>query len=105
MLMQTGPPPPTMAANQLTPISQPGTSVAGGVTVMQGHVVQTPGASAGTPAIVSGGNMMPMSMASTTIANSTPYQFPITSPHTSTTSIQPTPGYPANGPQTIIYVS
>jgi hypothetical protein len=36
--------------------------------------------------------------------NTTPYQFPITS-HTNVTNIQPTPGYPANAAQTIIYVS
>ena len=100
--MQSGHPPPAMAGNQLTSISQTGGT--GGVTVMQGHVVPTPAASAGTPTVVTGGNMMSMSMASTTIANSTPYQFPITS-HTNTSSIQPTQGYPANAAQTIIYVS
>ena len=102
--MQSGHPPPALSGNQLTSISQTGTSMTGGVTVMQGHVVPTPAASAGTPAVVSGGNMMSMSMASTTIASNTPYQFPITS-HTPTSSIQPTPGYPANAAQTIIYVS
>ena len=74
----------------------------GGVTVMPGHVVQAPQVSAGTP-VVSGSNMMSMSMVTSTIANSTPYQFPITS-HTNTSSIQPTPGYPANAAQAIIYV-
>ena len=100
--MQSGHPPPAIVANQLTSISQTGTTMAGGVTVMPGHVVQAPQVSAGTP-VVSGSNMMSMSMVTSTIANSTPYQFPITS-HTNTSSIQPTPGYPANAAQAIIYV-
>ena len=89
-----------MSGNQITSISQTVTSVTGGVTVMQGHVAPTPAASAG-----SGANMMSMSIGpSTSMANSNPYSFPISS-HANTAGIQPTPGYPANAAQTIIYVS
>ena len=76
--MPSGHPPPAMAANQLTSISQTGTSMAGGVTVMPGQVVPTHPGNAGTPAVASVGNMMSLPMSSSTsMANSTPYQFPI----------------------------
>ena len=51
----------------------------------------------------SGANMMLSMSTSSSIANSTPYQFPITS-HANASNIQQSPGYPSN-PQTIIYVS
>ena len=96
---------PTMAGNQLTSISQSGTSMASGVTVMPGQAIPTHAAGAGTAAVASGANMMSLSMStSTSMANSTPYQFPITS-HANASNIQPTPAYPANAAQTIIYVS
>ena len=101
MIIPGGHPPPAMP-NQLTPISQTVTSIAGGVTVLPGQAI--PAQVPGRNTAVSGANMMAMSMStSTSMANSTPYQFPMTS-HANPSNIQQSPGYPTNA-QTIIYVS
>jgi len=102
VIMPSGHPPPAMTGNQLASISQPGTSIAGGITVIPGQAIQAHPNVAGSGPPASGANMLPLSMSTST--NSTPYQFPITS-HTNVTNIQPTPAYPANAAQTIIYVS
>merc|ERR1719511_393052 len=65
-----GHPPPTMP-NQFTSISQTGTSIAGGIAAMPGQAIP---AQAGVAA--SGANMMLSMSTSSSIANSSPYQFP-----------------------------
>ena len=111
--MQPGHPPPAMTGNQLTPISQSGPSIPTGITVIPGQAIPAHPSVAGSAPVVSGANMLPLSMSTTTsMPNSTPsitsmpgyHQFPITS-HTNVTNIQQTPGYPGNAAQTIIYVS
>ena len=101
VIIPGGHPPPAIP-NQLTSISQTGTSIAGGIAVIPGQAI--PAQAPGGNTAVSGANMMALSMpTSTSMANSTPYQFPITS-HANASNIQQSPGYPANA-QTIIYVS
>ena len=103
MIIPGGHPPPAMP-NQLTSISQTGTSIAGGVAVLPGQAIPAQVQGSNTAAAASGANMMGLSMAtSTSMANSSPYQFPITS-HANASNIQQSPGYPTNA-QTIIYVS
>ena len=105
VLMPSGHPPPTMAGNPHTSINQTVTSMPGGVTVMPGQGVPSHAAGAGQAAVASVGNMMSLSMpTSSPMPNNPTYQFPITA-HPSASNIQPTPGYPGNAAQTIIYVS
>ena len=97
-----GHPPPTMP-NQFTSISQTGTSIAGGIAAMPGQAIPAQAQAGNAGVAASGANMMLSMSTSSSIANSTPYQFPITS-HANASNIQQSPGYPQNA-QTIIYVS